>query len=63
MKQLGANLSILVRVELGTDWGEVTQVDVGDFKRPDPPLKADNVGHSLHDGKCLLERVQQAIVR
>ena len=52
-----------MRVELTTDWGEVTQVEIEELARPACQLQADTVGLSLQDGKRLLERVQQAVVQ
>jgi hypothetical protein len=54
-------MKIIVRAQLVTDWGEVTEVDVATFSRPAFGLNADTLGLSLADGKRLLQQLQQAI--
>jgi len=54
-------MKIIVRAQLVTDWGEVTEVDVASFSRPAFGLNADTLGLSLADGKGLLQQLQQAI--
>jgi hypothetical protein len=54
-------MKIIVRAQLVTDWGEVTEVDVATFSRPAFGLNADTLGLSLADGKGLLQQLQQAI--
>ena len=56
-------MRIVVRLEVTTDWGESRQLDVENIDRPACQLQAGGVGLSLKDGKRLLERLQQAIVR
>jgi hypothetical protein len=54
-------MKIIVRAQLVTDWGEITEVDVATFSRPAFGLNADTLGLSLADGKGLLQQLQQAI--
>jgi hypothetical protein len=54
-------MKVILRAQLVTDWGEVTEVDVAEFSRPARALNADTLGLSLTDGKALLNRVQQTI--
>ena len=44
-------MKIIVRAQLVTDWGEVTEVDVATFSRRAFGLNADTLGLSLADGK------------
>ena len=55
-------MRVVVRVELTTDWGDVTEHDVISFDRPAKTLPSDNVGLSLADGKQLLQQLQQWVV-
>ncbi len=55
-------MRVVVRVELTTDWGEVTEREVISFDRPAKTLRSDNVGLSLADGKHLLQNLQQSVV-
>jgi hypothetical protein len=54
-------MKVILRAQLVTDWGEVTEVDVAEFSRPARALNADTLGLSLTDGKALLNRLQQTI--
>jgi hypothetical protein len=54
-------MKVVLRAQLVTDWGEVTEVDVAEFSRPARALNADTLGLSLTDGKALLNRLQQTI--
>lgn len=56
-------MRVLVRVELTTDWGDATQLDIESIECPARLLQADRLALSLQDGKRLLERLQQAVVR
>lgn len=51
-------MKIVVRVELTTDWGEVTRVEIETLARPARHLQADTVGLCLQHGKRVLERLQ-----
>jgi hypothetical protein len=57
----GIAMKIILRAQLMTDWGEVTEVDGAEFSRPARALNADTLGLSLTDGKALLQRLQQTI--
>jgi hypothetical protein len=54
-------MKVILRAQLVTDWGEVTEVDVAEFSRPARALNANTLGLSLTDGKGLLQRLQQTI--
>src|SRR5260370_41340864 len=54
-------MKIIVRAQLVTDWGEVTEADVVTFSRPAFGLNADTLVLSLADGKALLQQLQQVI--
>jgi hypothetical protein len=54
-------MRIILRAQLVTDWGEVTEVDVAEFSRPARALNADSLGLSLTDGKALLQQIQQTV--
>jgi hypothetical protein len=54
-------MKIILRAQLVTDWGEVTEVDVAEFSRPARALNANTLGLSLTDGKALMQRLQQTI--
>src|SRR5271154_2633686 len=54
-------MKIILRAQLVTDWGDVTEVDVAEFHRPAAALNADTLGLSLNDGKALLQKLQQTI--
>jgi hypothetical protein len=54
-------MKVILRAQLVTDWGDITEVDVAEFSRPARALNADALGLSLTDGKILLERLQQTI--
>jgi hypothetical protein len=54
-------VKILLRAQLVTDWGEVTEVDIAEFSRPASALNANTPGLSLSDGKALLTQLQQAV--
>lgn len=54
-------MKIVLRAQLVTDWGEVTEVDVAEFSRPARALNADTLGLSLSDGKALLKQLQQTV--
>jgi hypothetical protein len=54
-------MKVILRAQLVTDWGEVTEVDVAEVSRPARALNANTLGLSLTDGKALLQRLQQTI--
>jgi hypothetical protein len=54
-------MKVILRAQLVTDWGDITEVDVAELSRPARALNADTLGLSLTDGKMLLERLQQTI--
>lgn len=54
-------MKIVVRVELTTDWGEVTEHEISRIERPGHLLRPENVGLSLQDGKHVLQRLQQPV--
>jgi hypothetical protein len=56
-------MKIIVRAQLVTDWGEVTEVDVAEFSRPARALNADSLGLWLTDGKALLQQLQKMVAR
>jgi hypothetical protein len=56
-------MKIILRAQLVTDWGEVTEVDVAEFSRPARALSADSLGLSLTDGKALLQQLQKMVAR
>src|SRR5712692_4588942 len=56
-------MKIILRAQLVTDWGEVTEVDVAEFSRPARALSADSLGLSLTDGKALLQQLQKIVAR
>jgi hypothetical protein len=47
-------MKVILRAQLLTDWGDVTEVNVAEFRRPAAALNADTLGLSLNDGKALL---------
>src|SRR5258708_979953 len=55
-------MKIVVRIELITDWGEVSTIEVGRIDRPSQTLDPESVGLSLADGKQLLHNLQQAVI-
>ncbi len=55
-------MKIVVRVELTTDWGEVTHHEVVRIERPGHLLRPENVGLSLEDGKQVLQQLQQSVL-
>src|SRR5258708_33911811 len=54
-------MKVILRAQLVTDWGEVTEVDVAEFSRPARALNADSLGLSLTYGKALLKQLQQTV--
>jgi hypothetical protein len=56
-------MKIILRAQLVTDWGEVTEVDVAEFSRPARALSADSLGLSLTDGKALLQQLTKMVAR
>jgi hypothetical protein len=57
-----SRVKIIVRVELVTDWGDASTVEVGQIERPSQSLEPETVGLSLEDGKRLLHSLQQAVI-
>jgi hypothetical protein len=51
-------MKIVVRVELTTDWGDISEQEVHRSERPGHLLRQGNVGLSIGDGKRVLERLQ-----
>ena len=56
-------MKIIVRVDLVTDWGDTTTVQVDQIERPGQTLEPDLIGLSLEDGKRLLSSLQQTFIR
>jgi hypothetical protein len=54
-------MKIIVRVQLVTDWGEVSDVDVAEIQRPSGEFESKRLGLSLGDGKQIMSRMQQAV--
>lgn len=54
-------MKIIVRVQLVTDWGEVSDVDVAEIQRPSGEFESKTLGLSLGDGKQIMSRMQQAV--
>ena len=54
-------MKIILRAQLVTDWGDVTEVDIAEFSRPASALNATTLGLSLSDGKAVLAKLQQAV--
>ena len=55
-------MKIVVRVELTTDWGDISEQEVHRIERPGHLLRRENVGLSIGDGKRVLERLQRAVL-
>jgi hypothetical protein len=53
-------MKIIVRVDLITDWGDVSTSKVGKIDRPCQELAAKTVGLLMENGKCFLPSLQQA---
>ena len=54
-------MKIIVRVQLVTDWGEVSEVDVTEVQRPASEFESKTLGPSLGDGKQIMQRLQQTV--
>ena len=54
-------MKIIVRVQLVTDWGEVSEVDVAEIQRPAGEFESKTLGLSLGDGKQIMQRVEQTV--
>lgn len=54
-------MKAIVRVELVTDWGEVSEVRVAEVERPASKLDSHTLGLSLGEGKQVMQALQQAI--
>jgi hypothetical protein len=54
-------MKIIVRVQLVTDWGEVSEVDVAEIQRPAGEFESKTLGLSLGDGKQIMHRLQQTV--
>lgn len=57
------DMKIVVRVELITDWGDASTIELGQIDRPSQTLEPETVGLSLEDGKGLLRGLQQAVIQ
>jgi hypothetical protein len=51
-------MKIIVRVQLVTDWGEVSDVDVAEIQRPSGEFESKTLGLSLGDGKQIMSRMR-----
>jgi hypothetical protein len=56
-------MKIVVRVELITDRGDASTIELGQIDRPSQTLEPETVGLSLEDGKGLLRGLQQAVIQ
>jgi hypothetical protein len=54
-------MKIIVRVQLVTDWGEVSEVDIAEIPRPASGYESKTLGFSLGDGKQIMQRLQQTV--
>jgi lysyl-tRNA synthetase class I len=54
-------MKVIVRVQVVTDWGEVSEVDVAEVQRPSREFESKTLGLSLDDGKQIMQRLQQTV--
>ncbi len=52
-------MKVVVRAQLITDWGEVSDIVVAEVGRPAIAFDANTLGLSLNDGKRILQQLQQ----
>lgn len=54
-------MKVVVRAQLTTDWGEVSDIVVAEVERPAIAFDANTLGLSLSDGKRILQELQQVL--
>jgi hypothetical protein len=54
-------MKVILRAQLVTDWGEVTEVDVAEFSRPARALNADTLGLSLTSKRLPAPRLKSFV--
>ena len=54
-------MKAIVKVQLITDWGDVSEVSVAEIERPASDFDGGSLGMSLGDGKQVMHALQQAV--
>lgn len=54
-------MKAIVKVQLITDWGDVSEVSVAEIERPASDFDGRSLGMSLGDGKQVMHALQQAV--
>ena len=54
-------MKVVVRAQLITDWGDISEVTVAEIERPAAAFDGNSLGLSLSDGKQVMHALQQAV--
>ncbi|MEO8925469.1 MAG: ISKra4 family transposase [Caldimonas sp.] len=55
------DVKVIVRAQLVTDWGEISEITVAEIERPAAAFDGSSLGLSLSDGKQVMHALQQAV--
>ncbi len=54
-------MKVIVRAQLVTDWGDISEITVAEIERPAAAFDGSSLGLSLSDGKQVMQALQQAV--